>query len=211
MLAGGIPAAKDRSGLQHAAPAMDAGSSLSGRSSMRIGSGIILLFVLLSSAAFTNKSLAGTACPCTLEWESSPDSGVAGYALYYSVFGSLVTNRLDVGPATSATLKNLTAFASYYFYVVAYDANQVESGPSNLLPYTAPVVSLLELSQPSIGAVNLSFHVPVRAACHVEYTDTLTPPNWQVLTTATSDSNGLVAVSDPVVSGAGRFYRAVVP
>jgi hypothetical protein len=174
-------------------------------------SGIVLLFVLGGSAAFTHQSFAGPACPCTLAWEPSPDSEIAGYALYYSVSGSLVTNRVDVGQATSATMKNLTAFSTYYFYVVAYDANQVESGPSNLLPYTAPVVSLLQVSQPSGGAMSFSFHVPARAACHVEYTDTLTPPSWKVLTTATADANGLVTVSDPVVSGAGRFYRAVIP
>jgi hypothetical protein len=178
---------------------------------MKIASGIILLFVLGCSAAFTTKSFAGPACPCTLEWESSPDPQVAGYALYYSLAGSFVTNRLDVGPATSATLNNLTAFSTYYFYVVAYDADRVESDPSNLVPYTAAVVSSLQLSPPLAGVMSLSFHVPPGAACHVEYSETLTPPSWKVLTTATANASGLVTLIDPVGSGASRFYRAVVP
>jgi hypothetical protein len=69
----------------------------------------------------------------------------------------------------------------------------------------------VQLAQVANGAMNLAFHVAPGAACHVEYTDTLTPPAWNILTTATGDSNGLVAISDPIVPGHTRFYRAVVP
>jgi hypothetical protein len=45
----------------------------------------------------------------------------------------------------------------------------------------------------------------------VEYTETLSPPAWNVLTVNTGDSNGLVTINDPIVPGHNRFYRAVVP
>jgi hypothetical protein len=108
-------------------------------------------------------------------------------------------------------LGNLSAAATYYFYVVAYGADQTESGPSNLLPYTATAISPVQLTQATSGAMNLAFHVAPGAACHVEYTETLSPPAWNVLTTAKGDSNGMVAISDPVVPGHNRFYRAVLP
>jgi Fibronectin type III domain len=178
---------------------------------MRIWSGIALLGVLIGSAGLPNKSFAAPACLCTLQWQATPDSSVAGYAVYYSVAGSATTNRLDAGMATNVTVCNLTASSTYYFYVVAYDAGQVESGPSNLLPYMAPAITPIRLCQVANGAMNFVFHVAPNVACHVEYTENLSPPAWQVLILATGDSNGLVAISDPIVPGHNRFYRAAVP
>lgn len=154
---------------------------------------------------------AAPACLCTLQWQCSPDSNVAGYAVYCSVAGSTTTNRLDVGAATAVTLNNLIASSTYYFYVVAYDGSQVESGPSNLLPFKATAISSVQLSQVANGAMNLAFHVAPNTACHVEYTEALNPPTWAVLKSATGDANGLVTINDPIVAGHNRFYRAVVP
>ena len=178
---------------------------------MRIWSGIVLLGALVGSAGLPNELQAAPACLCTLEWQPSPDPAVAGYAVYASVAGSSATNRLDVGLATTATLNNLITSSTYYFYVVAYDQSQAESSPSNLLPYLAVAISPVQLSQAANGAMNLAFHVAPGAACHVEYTETLSPPAWNVLTATAGDANGLVALNDPIVSGHNRFYRAVVP
>ncbi|HEX4265020.1 MAG TPA: fibronectin type III domain-containing protein [Verrucomicrobiae bacterium] len=166
---------------------------------------------LIGAVGLPNELQATPACLCALQWQGSPDSNVAGYAVYCSVAGSSTTNRLDVGAATSVTLKNLIASSTYYFYVVAYDGGQVESGPSNLLPYNATAISTVQISQVANGAMNLEFHVAPTAACHVEYTETLSPPAWTILSSATGDSNGLVTVNDPIVPGHNRFYRAVVP
>lgn len=171
---------------------------------------IVLSVSLLSSVGITHQVFAGSAFPCALQWQPCPDAGVAGYALYYGVSGFPITNRMDVGSGTAVTVNNLTAPSTYSFYVVAYDANQVESDPSNLLLYNTLAISSLELSQLSDGNVNISFLVAPGAGCHVEYTETLNPPAWTVLTTATADSNGRVTISDPTV-GTARFYRGVVP
>ncbi len=166
----------------------------------------------MGSIGFAPQTFAGSACSLNLEWQSSSDATVTGYALYYGATGTPLTNRLNAGMATSVVLKNLIASTNYSFYVVAYDAYQNESQPSNFLFYTAPAISSLRLSQSTAGVMTVSFRVAPTAACHVEYTDTLTPPNWQLLNSATGDSNGIVTITDPVPApGGSRFYRASVP
>lgn len=179
---------------------------------MKIWTKIILAITLLGSVGIASQASAASACPVTLQWQSSPDAGVAGYALYYGVSGSPLTNRMDIGSATTTTVEGLTASATYSFFVVAYDSNQVESDPSNFLIFTAPAISSLQLIQTADGSMNISLQVAPQGSCHVEYTDTLTPPNWTVLTTATADANGLVSINDPIDPTVNaRFYRAVVP
>jgi hypothetical protein len=190
---------------------MDAGSGSAAIHSMKVWSRIVLLVAFFGLAGITHKSLAGPACLATLQWQASPDTNVVGYALYYGISGCSATNRLDVGQTTTVTVDSLTASSTYYFFVVAYDVNQQESDPSNFLLYTAPAMSSLWLCQSSDGTINLAFRVAPEAACHVEYTDTLSPPSWNVLTTAVADSNGLVTVNDPVAPAGSRYYRAVIP
>jgi len=168
---------------------------------------------LFSSVCLSQKAFAASpACPLKLEWQSSADSSVTGYALYYGALGSPLTNRVDVGLMTSVSVTNLLASTSYSFYVVAYDADLDESGASNFLIYTTRAISRLKLSAAQGGGMAVSFNVAPGAACHVEYTDTLTPTNWKMLTAATGDSDGAVNVVDTAVAPGGmRFYRAVVP
>jgi hypothetical protein len=148
-----------------------------------------------------------------LEWQSSSDPSVTGYALYYGVNGGPLTNRVDVGLTASVVLSDLTAQTDYSFYMVAYDANQVESDPSNELLFTATAISPLRMGQMVAGRMSVSFDVAPGAACHVEYTDTLFPPSWKLLAYATGDANGLVTIIGPAfpIPGMSRFYRASVP
>ena len=170
---------------------------------------IVLLVAVIGSVEFVQSSFAGSACLLALEWQPSPDAGVAGYALYYGPSNAPLTNRVDVGLQTNAVVKGLIASTQYSFYVVAYDASQFESAPSSPLFYTPPAISSLKLCQSSDGTMKISFHVAPGAACRVEYTDTLTPPNWNLLTTSAGDSNGVVIINDPIAAGGSRFYRGV--
>lgn len=174
---------------------------------------MVLAVGLFGSIGLSEKTFAAIpACPLRLQWQSSSDPTVTGYALYYGATGSPLTNRVDVGAATSCVMNNLTASASYSFYVVAYDSSLAESDPSNFVLVTAQAISSFQLGQGPAGTRMLSFSVAPGAACHVEYTDTLSPANWQVLSTAVGDSNGDVNVIDAVAAPGGcRFYRAVVP
>jgi hypothetical protein len=95
--------------------------------------------------------------------------------------------------------------------VVAYDANGVESPPSNFLNYHPPVLSLLKLTSPSAKTINLQLRAATGSVCQIEYTPILNPAQWQILGNATADSNGNITITDP---GAGnsptRFYRAAL-
>jgi len=167
--------------------------------------------VLLSSICLTQQSFAGSACPLKLEWQSSGDPTVTGYALYYGAAGDPMTNRVDVGAGTSVVLDDLAAETDYSFYVVAYDSDQNESEPSNFLLYTAHAISALTLDASIPGTMTISFSVAPYADCHVEYTDTLSPPDWQLLALATGDADGTVTIIDEVPAPGGcRFYRAAV-
>jgi len=171
----------------------------------------VIFVALVCALCFVQQSFAASAVSLKLEWQSSNDDTVTGYAVYYGVAGTALTNRLDVGLSTSIIFSDLIAGTDYAFFVVAYDSDLNESEPSNFLTYTAQAITPLQLTQSTGGATTISFFVPPNAACHLEYTDTLNPPDWQFLTSAAGDADGLVTITDPVFApGGARFYRAAV-
>lgn len=179
----------------------------------RIGSLTRLVCLVLGiSASFAGLKAATPSCPCRLGWNPSPDPTVAGYGIYYAAAGSSTTNYLAVGLTNQATLFCLSARTAYVFYVVAYDANGVQSPPSNLVSYNPPVLSPLTVAPSASGTVNLQFSAAPGTPCHVEYTPALNPPQWQTLGSATADDCGNVLLTDTVLAGSpSRFYRAVTP
>jgi Fibronectin type III domain. len=86
---------------------------------------------LVQSSAFADNSV-------TLAWSASPDPSATGYKVYYGATSGNYTKSLDVGDSTTAIIPGLTAGATYYFVVVAYDASGLESLPSNEVSYTVP-------------------------------------------------------------------------
>jgi len=179
----------------------------------RIGSLTWLVCLVLGmSASFAGLKAATPSCPCTLAWNPSPDPTVTGYGIYYAEAGSSTTNYVDVGMTNEATLFCLSACTSYVFYVVAYDANGVQSPPSNLVSYSPSVLSSLTVAPTATGTVNLQFSAAPGTPCHIDYTPTLTPPQWEALGSAIADTNGNVTLSDTVSANVpSRFYRAVSP
>ncbi|MFZ0826511.1 MAG: fibronectin type III domain-containing protein [Verrucomicrobiia bacterium] len=152
------------------------------------------------------------ACPCTLAWNPSQDSSVAGYALYFGIVDSGTTNRLDVGMTNVITLNTLLASSNYFFYVVAYNGSEVESPPSDVMYYTPQALSSLTPNMLMAGSLNLHFLAPTGAVCHVEFTSTMNPPQWQTLGGAIADANGNVTITDALTGSPPiRFYRAVLP
>jgi len=152
------------------------------------------------------------ASPCTLAWDQEQDPKVSGYCLYYGIKSSTTTNRLDVGLTNTVSLKNLLACSNYFFYVVAYSSNRIESLPSAVMYYTPRALSRLQLAPLANGTLSLHFLAATGAACHVEYTPSLNPPQWQTLSNATADANGNVTINDPLRGNPRtRFYRTALP
>jgi chitodextrinase len=117
---------------------------------------------------------------------------------------------VNTGLATVATLSTLTAGATYSIYVVAYDSAGNESPRSNVITYSPPAVTKITLAKPTANSAQLQFRAAPGSQCRVEYTPTLKPVQWQALTTATADTNGVISVTDPLTGRPPtRFYRAV--
>jgi hypothetical protein len=66
----------------------------------------------------------------TLSWLPSPDV-VAGYRVYYGTNSGSYNNAQTVGNLTNAVVSGLAEWQTYYFVVVAYASNGLESVFSN--------------------------------------------------------------------------------
>ena len=167
--------------------------------------------LLLPGFSRLEGAVALPAGPCTLAWNLSQDVSVVGYAMYFGIAGSSATNRQVLGVTNTVTLFNLLASSNYFFYVVSYNAEGVESLPSNVLFYRPPALSGLRLSAPVPGTVNLQFKAAPGSVCLIQYTPSFNPAHWQVLCPATADANGKITINDPVSGNIpSRFYRAVL-
>jgi len=117
-----------------------------------------------------------------------------------------------VGMTNRVTFKNLLAGSNYFFYVTSYNANNIESLPSDAIGYIPQIFSTMKLTALSNGVMSLFFQVATGAACHVEYTPTLKPAQWHTLSNVTADANGNVTLNDPLTGKPpARFYRQVRP
>lgn len=90
-----------------------------------------LLFLLTTAAILTTKAV-------TFEWDLSPDPTVKGYRLYWGAESNVFSTSRPAGSTNFFTLTN-TLFAPnipYYFVVVATNAWNIESLPSNTVVWT---------------------------------------------------------------------------
>ncbi len=71
----------------------------------------------------------------TLAWNASTNPIVTGYNLYFWIKGGVSTNKVSVGNATSVTVSNLVAGATYYFATTTFDSSGLES------PFSAEAVN----------------------------------------------------------------------
>jgi hypothetical protein len=144
-----------------------------------------------------------------LQWDPSPSPSVVGYAIYYRVLGLPVTSRLDVGNTLTASIPLLLGSASSV-YVVAYNAEGVESAGSNLIEHTPEPLMTLKLGKLEDGAMRLQFRTSPMSPCRIEWTESLNPPDWQTLGEGMADADGFIMIDDPDAAYMDqRYYRAV--
>jgi hypothetical protein len=92
----------------------------------------------LAAAALLTFSSTVLAQTPTVAWNANTESDLAGYVVQYGTQSGNPTSSLDVGNVTSRQFTGLTAGATYYFRVVAYNASGQSSGPSNEASYLVP-------------------------------------------------------------------------
>src|SRR3569832_887144 len=81
-------------------------------------------------------SAAGHGATISLNWHSSTDFHLFGYNVYVTPKAGGETNVVQVGKTSAATLSSLTEGNAYRIYVTAFDADGVESDPSNFVDFT---------------------------------------------------------------------------
>jgi|SRR5579859_4998055 len=144
----------------------------------------------------------------TLAWNPSPDTNVAGYFLCYGANSGSYTSQIDAGTNTIATVSGLREGQTYYFAFTAYDAQGLQSDPSNEVPYITPGILLLSSGKKAGDPVNIKF--PVAPMHWYEVQATPDFQSWStVWQTAPATSNDLVHFSEPPTNSA-RFYRLVL-
>jgi hypothetical protein len=91
---------------------------------------------------FLFTSLPALAASVTLQWDPSPDAGIAKYVLHRGT-ASRVYDWITSVPisSTSVIVTNLVAGQIYYFSATAFDTNGVESDFSNEISYTPSVIA----------------------------------------------------------------------
>ena len=124
-------------------------SILSGRSSSWCVLSAVVTWRLINGFAITLMALTAVAradSSVTLAWDADPDQELAGYRVYSGTASGVYTQEEDVGNATTATVANLIAGATYFFAVTAYDIFGLESPPSNEVSAETPILTLSGIS-----------------------------------------------------------------
>jgi hypothetical protein len=116
-------------------------------------------------------------------WNANTESDLAGYKLKYGQSPGVHGTVIDVGNATTRTVSGLTAGATYYFVVTAYDLTGNESGPSGEASVT-------------LASANTPPTVTAPADKTVEATGALTAVSLGSATVTDAEDTGLSATPD---------------
>jgi hypothetical protein len=152
------------------------------------------------------------AATLTVAWDPSTDAAVVGYKLAFGVSSAVYTDEIDVGAQTMYQVGNLTAGATYYFVVRAYDRYGNLSAPSREVMGVAPLGSVLSVVCPSVtvksvdgSPVAVTFNAtssggrsPVTTTCAPSSGSQFPVGTTQVHCTAT-DAAGITATCEGVV------------
>ena len=153
----------------------------------------------------TNVTGAGV----TLAWDPSAEPGVSGYKVHYGLHSHTYPFVVDAGNATRQTIGNLQEGVPYYFAVTAYNIDGLESDFSGEIGYAVPLRSINALGD---GSFRIRFQGVPERTYRVDYTESLTAPNWRTLGIPTAGGNGSFEIIDrPIAGSPARFYRSVYP
>jgi hypothetical protein len=161
--------------------------------------GILALALNFGKTADAAQTLA-------LTWKPSTGASVAGYHIHFGNSGANYKYVLDAGTNTSFTVRGLQEGQTNIFIVTAYNAQGVESAPSNLITYIVPgVVDLAPKAGPRRGTV-IRFVVAPGHTYQVQASVNLT--TWNTIGQTTATNNAWTQFEDLEGANLGlRFYR----
>lgn len=119
-----------------------------------------LLAALLLSFCVTPELRAQSV---TLAWDTSPESDIAGYVVYWGTQTGVYSSSLNVGRVASSQITGLLPGRTYYFTVKAYNTSAFYSPASNEVTYsvqspvTPPTItSITPGSGPPAGGTSMT-------------------------------------------------------
>jgi hypothetical protein len=164
---------------------------------------------LLVGTAITCATIHGTAAHVSLAWDPNSESNVAGYRVYYGHSSRTYPFVVDAGTDNTGIINNLQEGVTYYFAVTAYNDSGLESDFSGEISYTVPLRSIFALGD---GSFRVRFQGVPERTYRIEYTESLTAPDWRTLGIVTVGANSSFEIIDrPLAGSAARFYRSVYP
>ena len=169
--------------------------------------GAILLFALFCPPAQTFGATVPAGQSITLTWNANPDPAVAGYTVHYGPASNTYLYSVNVGNVTNAAIPGLTAGATYYFAVTAYDSVGTQSDYSNEASYVVPTLTAqMQIHSAPAGKFVLTVTGPVGNTYEIQATTDFT--NWSVIGTGVVGNNGSLNFTDANAgSYSRRFYR----
>lgn len=171
----------------------------------RMLGGILLLGLLRSSVPALSVTLPGSSV--ALAWDGSPSPEVTGYHVYFGAASGNYTNSVAVGNVTSNTVPGLATGVTYFFAVIAYDANGLESTFSNEIAYTVPgALPIVQIRISPTRQVILTVAGQIGRTYNLQASPDFT--TWTVIGAVTPGASGAVAFTDTnAASFPTRFYR----
>lgn len=147
----------------------------------------------------------------SLAWDASPDTNVAGYAVYYGTTSGSHPTRVDVGKSTTTIIPGLIDGSNYFFVVTAYDATGLESEPSNEIASMLPGNLLTLLPGKSTDPLHIRFPVTASHSYELQASDKVGGAWTTVWTTPTVTTNSWLQYDDPKTNKTGmRIYRLIL-
>jgi hypothetical protein len=159
---------------------------------------LVELIVLLSLFGRISTWAAGI----TFAWNPSPNPAVAGYALYYGLASGDYTLSVDAGANTNVSVSGLTPGLTYYFAVLAYDANDDASPFSSEISYTnsPPLITGEPSSTTAVAGAVASFSVAAVSPTTMSY-------QWFHGPAAVSGAtNAILTLPSVSAANAGSYY-----
>jgi hypothetical protein len=140
-------------------------------------------------------ALATTTSSVALAWNSSTDSTIAGYNIYYGGASHTYTNKISVGKVTSVTISGLVQGNTYYFAATTYTASGVESPFSSELAYLVPAGTPIVNQPPTLNAINdltITENTTRQTVSLSDITPGATTENQTLTVTAVSSDTSLI-------------------